>query len=138
MPVIRYRTRDLSRLLPPTARSMRRLARILARSDDMLIVRGVNVFPSQIEVLLLTCAHLAPHYTIRVSRPAHLDELAVAVEMQPNADAAECRREGMLLMRQIKDSLGITAQVDVMPPGTIARSTGKAARVVDLRSPPRP
>lgn len=138
IPVIRYRTRDLSRLLPPTARSMRRLARILARSDDMLIVRGVNVFPSQIEALILTCAHLAPHYTIRVTRPAHLDELAVAVEMQPNADPQECRREGLLLMQRIKDSLGITVQVDVTPPGTIARSTGKAARVIDTRSVPRP
>jgi phenylacetate-CoA ligase len=137
IPVIRYRTRDLGRLLPPTARSMRRLARILGRSDHMLIVRGVNVFPSQIEALLLKCAHLAPHYTIRASRPAHLDELAVAVEMQPNTDAEECRREGLLLPQQIKESLAITVQVDVMPPATIARFTGKAARVIDVRSHPR-
>ena len=138
IPVIRYRTRDLTRLLPPTARSMRRLARILARSDDMLIVRGVNVFPSQIEALILTCAHLAPHFVIRISRPLHLDELAVQVEMRPDADANQCRHESLLLTQRIKDSLGITVQVDITPPGTVARSTGKAARVIDTRSSPHP
>ncbi|MFZ1868228.1 MAG: phenylacetate--CoA ligase PaaK [Steroidobacteraceae bacterium] len=134
IPVIRYRTRDLTRLLPPTARSMRRLARILARSDDMLIVRGINVFPSQIEDQILVCAHLGPHYVIEISRPAHLDEVTVAVEMRPGADERECRQEASALMRRIKDFLGVSVGVDVRPPGAIARSAGKAARVIDTRA----
>ena len=133
IPIIRYRTRDLTRLLPPTARSMRRLARILARSDDMLIVRGVNVFPSQIEDQILVCAHLGPHYMIEISRPAHLDEVTVAVEMRPGADERECRQEASALMRRIKDFLGVSVQVDVRHPGTIMRSAGKATRVIDTR-----
>lgn len=133
IPIIRYRTRDLTRLLPPTARSMRRLARILARSDDMLIVRGVNVFPSQIEDQILVCAHLGPHYMIEISRPAHLDEVTVAVEMRPGADERECRQEASALMRRIKDFLGVSVQVDVRHPGAIMRSAGKAMRVIDTR-----
>lgn len=133
IPIIRYRTRDLTRLLPPTARSMRRLARIVARSDDMLIVRGVNVFPSQVEDQILVCAHLGPHYVIEISRPAHLDEMTVAVEMRPGADERECRQEAYALMQRIKDFLGISVQVDVRPPGTITRSAGKATRVIDTR-----
>jgi len=138
IPVIRYRTRDLTRLLPPTARSMRRLARILARSDDMLIIRGVNVFPSQVEDQVLVCAHLGPHYVIEISRPAHLDEVTVAVEMKPGAADRECRQEAMVLMGRIKDFLGVSVRVDVRPPGAIARSAGKATRVIDNRaaSPP--
>jgi phenylacetate-CoA ligase len=138
IPIIRYRTRDLTRLLPPTARSMRRLARILARSDDMLIVRGVNVFPSQVEDQILVCAHLGPHYVIEISRPAHLDEVTVAVEMRPGADERECRQEASALMQRIKDFLGISAQVDIRPPGAITRSAGKATRVIDTRPASRP
>jgi phenylacetate-CoA ligase len=134
IPVIRYRTRDLTRLLPPTARPMRRLARILARSDDMLIVRGVNVFPSQIEDQILACAHLGPHYVIELSRPAHLDEVTVAVEMRAGADERECRQEASALLRRIKDFLGVSVQVDVRSPGTITRSAGKATRVIDTRT----
>jgi phenylacetate-CoA ligase len=133
VPVIRYRTRDLTRLLPPTSRSMRRLARILARSDDMLIVRGVNVFPSQLEDQILVCACLGPHYVIEISRPAHLDEVKVVVEMRPGADERECSQEASALMRRIKDFLGVSVQVEVRPVGAIARSAGKAARVVDMR-----
>lgn len=133
VPVIRYRTRDLTRLLPPTARSMRRLARILARSDDMLIVRGVNVFPSQVEDQVLVCTRLGPHYVIELSRPAHLDEVTVAVEMRPGADERECRQEASALMQRIKDFLGVSVQVDVRPPGAITRSAGKATRVIDTR-----
>jgi phenylacetate-CoA ligase len=133
IPIIRYRTRDLTRLLPPTARSMRRLARILARSDDMLIVRGVNVFPSQIEDQILACAHLGPHYMIEISRPAHLDEVTVAVEMRPGASERECRQEASALTRRIKDFLGVSVQVDVRHPGAITRSAGKATRVIDTR-----
>ena len=136
IPIIRYRTRDLTRLLPPTARSMRRLARIFARSDDMLIVRGVNVFPSQVEDQVLVCTHLGPHYMIELSRPAHLDEMTVAVEMKPGADVRDCREEASALMRRIKDFLGVSVQVDVKPPGTIARSAGKAIRVIDARARP--
>jgi phenylacetate-CoA ligase len=138
IPIIRYRTRDLTRLLPPTARSMRRLARILARSDDMLIVRGVNVFPSQIEDQILACARLGPHYLIEVSRPAHLDEVTVAVEMKPGADEQECRQEASDLMRRIKDFLGVSVQVDVRALGAITRSAGKATRVIDTRPASRP
>jgi phenylacetate-CoA ligase len=133
IPIIRYRTRDLTRLLPPTSRSMRRLARILARSDDMLIVRGVNVFPSQIEDQVLVCTRLGPHYVIEISRPAQLDEVTVAVEMQPGANQHECRQEASALMQRIKDFLGVTVQVEIRPPGAITRSTGKATRVIDTR-----
>jgi phenylacetate-CoA ligase len=134
IPIIRYRTRDLTRLLPPSSRPMRRLARILARSDDMLIVRGVNVFPSQIEDQILVCAHLGPHYVIEISRPAHLDEVTVAVEMRPGADERECRQEASALVHRIKDFLGVSVQVDVRSPGTITRSAGKATRVIDTRT----
>jgi phenylacetate-CoA ligase len=137
VPIIRYRTRDLTRLLPPTSRSMRRLARILARSDDMLIVRGVNVFPSQIEDQILVCARLGPHYVIEISRPAHLDEVTVAVEMKPGADEQECRQEASALVRRIKDFLGVSVLIDIRPPGTITRSAGKATRVIDTRSASR-
>jgi phenylacetate-CoA ligase len=136
LPLIRYRTRDLSCLLPPTARSMRRMARITGRSDDMLIIRGVNVFPSQIEELLLKLAGLAPHYQLELTRAAHLDELAVRVECQPQvaADAALRMRLEQDLRGSIKAVIGVSTQVRVCDPGTLARSPGKAQRVLDRRS----
>ncbi|HYM28932.1 MAG TPA: phenylacetate--CoA ligase PaaK [Steroidobacteraceae bacterium] len=136
LPMIRYRTRDLTALLPPTARSMRRMARIGGRTDDMLIIRGVNVFPSQIEELLLTIAGLAPHYQLELTRAGHLDQVAVRVECLPElaADAAARARLQHQLQHSIKSGIGITAQVAVGEPGSIERSAGKARRVIDRRT----
>jgi phenylacetate-CoA ligase len=135
LPLIRYRTRDLSALLPPTARAMRRLDRIAGRSDDMLIIRGVNVFPSQIEELLLKLAGLAPHYQLELTREVHRDELAVHVEclMEVAGDAARRLRLQQELQGSIKAMIGITTQVHVRDPGSIERSAGKARRVIDRR-----
>jgi phenylacetate-CoA ligase len=132
-PIIRYRTRDLTRLLPPTARSMRRLARIGARSDDMLIIRGVNVFPSQIEELLLRHREFAPHYQLIVSRPRTLDELTVVVEAEPGIDAATVESAGEMLVDRMKDLIGVTAAIRIVAPGQMERSAGKAKRVIDQR-----
>jgi phenylacetate-CoA ligase len=135
MPVIRYRTRDLTRLLPGTARSMRRMEKITGRSDDMIILRGVNLFPTQVEELILCTPDLSPHFQLVLSRPARLDELTVRVEARPEAGSAERRaRAESELGRRLKENIGITAEVDVVEPGTIERSQGKAQRVLDLRS----
>jgi phenylacetate-CoA ligase len=136
LPVIRYRTRDLTTLLPPSARAMRRLARISARSDDMLIVRGVNVFPSQIEELALGCPGLAPHYQLEIERHAQLDELTVRVECV-SALAGDARRRGELaqeLQQRIKQLVGIAATVCVCDPQSLERSAGKARHVLDRRA----
>ena len=122
LPAIRYRTRDLTRLLPGTARTMRRMARITGRSDDMLIIRGVNVFPSQIEELILKQPGLAPHYVLELSKQGPLDHLSVIVEGDPGAAAA--------LQHSIKSYVGISADVRL---GTVERSIGKAKRVIDKR-----
>jgi phenylacetate-CoA ligase len=137
MPVIRYRTRDLTRLLPPTARSMRRMGRITGRSDDMLIIRGVNVFPTQIEELLLGLQGLTPHYILEVTRESHLDSLTVKVECVREllTDSAARARLGQQLRYDIKEKVGVTAQVTVSDPGSIERSMGKARRVIDKRQP---
>ncbi|GIK85179.1 MAG: phenylacetate-coenzyme A ligase [Betaproteobacteria bacterium] len=133
LPIVRYRTRDLTRLLPPTARSMRRIEKITGRSDDMLIIRGVNVFPTQIEELIVKERVLAPHYQIEVSRPKHLDEVAVLVERTPQSGFAEGDEAGRRLEHLIKSMIGISAEVRVAAPGSIERSIGKAKRVVDRR-----
>jgi len=134
MPVIRYRTRDLTRLLPGTARTMRRMARIGGRSDDMMIVRGVNVFPTQIEELILRAGALSGHYRITLAREGRMDTMAVAVEARPEAWSAGGLEEvGVRLAGWIKELVGVTARVEVGAPGSIERSTGKAVRVVDLR-----
>jgi phenylacetate-CoA ligase len=132
MPVIRYRTRDLTRLLPGTARTMRRLERIHGRSDDMLIIRGVNVFPTQIEAALAREERLAPHYVLELRREGALDALDVLVETRIGAegDAAELAGRAEHL---IKAYVGVTTNVRVVAPGTIERSQGKAKRVIDLR-----
>jgi phenylacetate-CoA ligase len=136
LPVIRYRTRDLTALLPPTARSMRRMARITGRSDDMLIIRGVNVFPSQIEELLLRIPGLAAHYQLELTREAQLDQLAVQVECLPDVagDMSARARLQQELQGRIKASIGISTRVSVGDPGCIERSAGKARRVVDRRA----
>ena len=135
LPVIRYRTRDLSALLPGTARSMRRMARISGRTDDMLIVRGVNVFPSQIEELILKDPRLAPHYVIEVKREGRLDSLAVAIELKPAhaGDRDTALAAAQRLAREVKAYVGVNIGVRVEQPGGIQRSAGKAKRVVDLR-----
>jgi phenylacetate-CoA ligase len=136
LPVIRYRTRDLTRLLPPTSRSMRRMSKITGRSDDMLIIRGVNVFPTQIEEMILKTPKLSPHYLIEVARDGHLDTVAVNVEMKPEfatATAAEKEYAAHELAHHIKSYVGITAQIRVVEVGGIERSVGKAKRVIDRR-----
>ena len=135
MPVIRYRTRDLTRLLPGTARSMRRMARVAGRTDDMLIIRGVNVFPTQIEELILQDHRLSPHYVLEVRREDRLDELEVVVELKRHGadDAASAMLIADDLTRAIKGYVGVTARVRVVPVGGVERSMGKAKRVIDLR-----
>lgn len=134
MPVIRYRTRDLSRLLPGTARTMRRLERITGRSDDMMIVRGVNVFPTQIEEQILRVKGLAPHYYIVLTRQGRMDEIEVVVEALPDASALEAKEKiAGELGHLVKSLIGVTAKVSIADPGGVERSQGKARRVVDRR-----
>jgi len=131
-PAIRYRTRDLTRLLPGTARSMRRIDRIAARSDDMLIVRGVNVFPTQIEELVLRDPRLAPDYRIRLERRGRLDEMTVVVAQA--ASGGDTADSAALLRERIKTHVGVSVRVEVAAPGFFEASQGKAKRVIDERS----
>ena len=135
LPVIRYRTRDLTRLLPGTARTMRRMEKITGRSDDMMIVRGVNVFPTQIEELILKRAELAPHYQCILTREGPLDCLTIAVETRPplvpESEAARAAAE--TLQHEIKAYIGTSAKIELRPAGGVERSLGKAKRVVDQR-----
>ena len=133
MPVIRYRTRDLTRLLPGTARSMRRMDRVTGRSDDMLIIRGVNVFPTQIEEQILSIDALAPHYLIEVTRAGNLDQMTVNVELANHAAAADIGALSEELRHKIKTFIGTSAHINISSSGKIARSEGKAQRVVDHR-----
>lgn len=134
MPIIRYRTRDLTRLLPGTARTMRRMAKISGRTDDMMIVRGVNVFPSQIEEQIFGCSALAPHYRIELSRPGRMDQMRIMVEARYEATDTDRARDSRLLSERIKRMIGISVSVEVQDAGALARSTGKAARILDLRT----
>jgi phenylacetate-CoA ligase len=135
LPLIRYRTRDLTCLLGPTARAMRRMGRVNARSDDMLIIRGVNLFPSQVEELLLGLPGCAPHYQLEVSREGVLDQLRVRVECVAELTNDTARRATLAaqLHGSIKDRVGISAEVAVEDPGSLERSLGKARRVIDRR-----
>src|SRR6059058_2088605 len=135
LPIVRYRTRDLTRLLPGTARTMRRMEKITGRSDDMMIVRGVNVFPTQIEELILKQAALAPHYQCILTREGPLDELTIAVEAGPGLhhEHADVRSAADRLAHEVKVYIGTSARVDVRPAGGVERSLGKARRVVDQR-----
>jgi phenylacetate-CoA ligase len=137
LPIIRYRTRDLTKLMPPTSRSMRRIGKITGRSDDMLIIRGVNVFPTQIEELILKLPSLAPIYQLVVSRDGHLDKLDVVVEARPGTSLSAKEVEALCreLSHRIKVHVGVSTKVDVVPADTMARtSTGKAKRVIDNRA----
>ena len=133
-PIIRYRTRDLTRLLPGTARSMRRMEKVTGRSDDMMIVRGVNVFPTQLEELVLAVAGLGPHYQIVLERDGRLDNMTLLVEALPTHTEKAARRTASDdLARRIKERVGVTATVQVTDPGSVERSAGKAVRVIDRR-----
>ncbi|MBB3016489.1 phenylacetate--CoA ligase PaaK [Cupriavidus alkaliphilus] len=135
MPVVRYRTRDLTRLLPGTARAaFRRMEKVTGRTDDMMIVRGVNVFPSQIEELILRHAELAPHYQCVLAKEGHLDTLTVRVECAHGSDTALAQPARERLAHEIKSYIGVTAGIEVLPEGGIERSVGKARRIVDQRS----
>jgi phenylacetate-CoA ligase len=132
-PVLRYRTRDLTRLLPGTARpGMRRMEKITGRTDDMMIVRGVNVFPTQIEEQILLVEGLTPHYLCILTRPGRLDELTVQVEAAP--DLTDHPTAAAHLTRRIKDRIGVTATVEVLTPHALERSLGKAKRIKDNRN----
>ncbi|HWP20084.1 MAG TPA: phenylacetate--CoA ligase PaaK [Burkholderiaceae bacterium] len=134
LPIIRYRTRDLTRLLPPTARSFRRMGKIVGRSDDMLIIRGVNVFPTQIEELILQLGPLSGQYQLVVTRQGHLDELLVRCELDPRHAGADAQELGRTLQQRIKTMVGVTTTVSVEPPESIERTlVGKARRVIDKR-----
>jgi phenylacetate-CoA ligase len=134
MPVIRYRTRDLTRLLPGTARSVRRMEKVTGRSDDMMIVRGVNVFPTQVEELILRVKALSPHFFVELTREGRMDEMAIHVEADPTlADAASRTAAAEELSGLVKSLIGVSARVAVDDPGAIERSMGKARRVVDKR-----
>ena len=135
MPVIRYRTRDLTKLLPPTSRSMRRMAKITGRSDDMMIIRGVNVFPSQIEELILKRSELAPHYQCVLTRDGPMDDLKVLVETKPGVspESIEARAAAKMLQHEIKVYIGSSVAIELRAEGGVERSQGKAKRVVDLR-----
>ncbi|MDT4917780.1 MAG: phenylacetate-CoA ligase [Pseudonocardiales bacterium] len=133
MPVIRYRTRDLTRLLPGTARTMRRMAKITGRSDDMLIVRGVNLFPTQIEELILRVPALSPHFQCVLTRPNRLDELAVRVERRADVTESAGAAAGAELATLVKNIIGVSVTVQVLPPDGVERSVGKMRRIVDDR-----
>ena len=135
MPVVRYRTRDLTRLLPGTAfPAFRRMQKVTGRTDDMMIVRGVNVFPSQIEEQILGIEGLTPHYVCVLSRPHNLDELVVQVEHAPQPTVgSELDALAAQLRERIKSRIGVTAGVEVLAPHALERSLGKAKRIVDQR-----
>jgi phenylacetate-CoA ligase len=136
MPVVRYRTRDLSRLLPGTARPMRRIEKVTGRTDDMIILRGVNLFPTQIEELILRTPALAPHFQCVLTRPDRLDALTVRVERRPGTDQAAGEAAGRDLAALVKNTIGVTIAIDVIDPDGVERSAGKMRRVIDQR--PRP
>ncbi|MDI3337582.1 phenylacetate--CoA ligase [Defluviimonas aestuarii] len=134
MPVIRYRTRDLTRLLPGTARTMRRMEKVTGRSDDLIILRGVNIFPTQIEEQILKIRTFAPHFQIELKREGRLDEMTVLVEAaEGHSDATERLQAAAALKKAVRDTSGLNIAVSVADPGGIARSQGKAVRIVDMR-----
>ncbi|WP_422733315.1 phenylacetate--CoA ligase PaaK [Micromonospora sp. WMMD558] len=133
MPVVRYRTRDLTRLLPGTARPMRRIEKITGRTDDMMIVRGVNVFPTQIEELILRTPPLSPHFQCVLDRQGRMDTLTVRVERRADADRASAERAGAALVGLVKNTIGVSVAVEVLDPDGVERSMGKMRRIVDQR-----
>ena len=133
-PIIRYRTRDLTRLLPGTARTMRRMEKITGRSDDLIIIRGVNIFPTQVEEKILEVKELAPHFQIELSRKERLDEMLISVELSKLGEVSKIQEYQRILSENIKKSLGVSVKVLISEEGSVARSEGKAVRVVDKRN----
>ncbi|MER5460126.1 phenylacetate--CoA ligase PaaK [Streptomyces sp. NPDC002668] len=134
MPVIRYRTRDLTRLLPGTARVFRRMEKVTGRSDDMVILRGVNLFPTQIEEIVLRTPHIAPHFQLRLTREGRLDALTVRAEARAEATSEQRAAATTAIAAAVKDGIGVSVGVEVVDPGTLERSVGKIKRIVDLRT----
>ncbi|NEY33718.1 phenylacetate--CoA ligase [Streptomyces sp. PRKS01-65] len=134
MPVIRYRTRDLTRLLPGTARVFRRMEKVTGRCDDMVILRGVNLFPTQIEEIVLRTPGVAPHFQLRLTREGRLDALTVRAEARPDAGPEIRQAAARSIAAAVKEGVGVSAGVEIVDPGTLERSVGKIRRVVDLRS----
>ncbi|MFF3290874.1 phenylacetate--CoA ligase PaaK [Streptomyces sp. NPDC003023] len=134
MPVIRYRTRDLTRLLPGTARVFRRMEKVTGRSDDMVILRGVNLFPTQIEEIVLRTEHVAPHFQLRLTREGRLDALTVRAEARPEATGEQRAAAERAIAAAVKDGVGVSVAVQVVDPETLERSVGKIKRIVDLRT----
>ncbi|WP_435297264.1 phenylacetate--CoA ligase PaaK [Streptomyces sp. YPW6] len=135
MPVIRYRTRDLTRLLPGTARTFRRMEKVTGRSDDMVILRGVNLFPTQIEEIVLRTPAVAPHFQLRLNRDGRLDALTILVEARADATGDEREKAARAVAAAVKDGVGVSVNVEVVDPRTLERSVGKIRRIVDLREP---
>src|SRR5579862_4626718 len=133
MPVVRYRTRDLTRLLPGTARTMRRMEKITGRTDDMIILRGVNLFPTQVEELILRVPALSPHFQIHLSKQGNMDAMTVHVERRPGAVSSDAEAAGTQLAARVKNTIGVTVTTRVQDPGTIERSLGKMRRIIDER-----
>lgn len=132
--MIRYRTRDLTRLLPGTARSMRRMEKVTGRSDDMIILRGVNVFPTQVEEQVMAIETLAPYFQIELVKSGRMDAMRIHVEALPDVSDEEVRKTSAnRLSDKIKEIIGVSSEIIVGDPGTVARSQGKAVRVVDNR-----
>ncbi|MFJ4868742.1 phenylacetate--CoA ligase PaaK [Streptomyces sp. NPDC088757] len=133
MPVIRYRTRDLTRLLPGTARVFRRMEKVTGRSDDMIVLRGVNLFPTQIEEIVLRVPAVAPHFQLRLTREGRLDALTVRAEARADATAGQRAEAARTIAAAVKDGIGVSVGVEVVDPETLERSVGKIRRIVDLR-----
>ena len=134
LPIIRYRTHDLTRLLPGTTHpGHRRMGRITGRSDDMIILRGVNLFPSQIEELALKIPALSPHFTLEITRPNRMDQMTIHIERREDATVEEAQEAGRALQHEIKTKIGSSAAIDIAEPGTLERSSGKLRRVYDRR-----
>lgn len=133
MPVVRYRTRDLTRLLPGTARVFRRMEKVTGRSDDMVILRGVNLFPTQIEEIVLCTPGVAPHFQLRLTTAGRMDSLTVRAEARPDADATAREAAARSITAAVKDGIGVSVDVEIVDPETLERSVGKIRRIVDLR-----
>ncbi|MEU6956974.1 phenylacetate--CoA ligase PaaK [Streptomyces sp. NPDC045714] len=133
MPVIRYRTRDLTRLLPGTARTFRRMEKVTGRSDDMVILRGVNLFPTQIEEIVLRTPAVAPHFQLRLTRQGRLDALTVRAEARADATAADREKAALSIAAAVKDGVGVSVSVEIVDPESLERSVGKIRRIMDLR-----
>lgn len=133
MPIVRYRTRDLTRLLPGTARVFRRMEKVTGRSDDMVILRGVNLFPTQIEEIVLRTPGVAPHFQLRLTTSGRMDALTVRAEARADADAATREAAARSIVQAVKDGIGVSVEAEIVDPESLERSVGKIRRIVDLR-----